>query len=208
MKPRRKHVRHKQIRKRYIYPPNYLKALEEFQNGEWTGLIFEEFCLMCDLFPHLAFPVVHLQDQLRRRMLGAAFWRAWDLERLKIFHLEAESKSVAFRAKSLISNEQVDVVKPGRVSMKEVFEFTKRNGLRDRDAAAVAASASSDQTSYTKARDAVLRRAPLLNLIRNPVSVYYVPLHQNEAPATVAAARDDRRRGGFLSGLDQQARFF
>ena len=114
----------------HFYEENYLTALDQFKEGKWEGLIFEEFCLMCDLFHHLSFPAYLLQDTLRRRMLGQRFWRSWDEERLKIFHLETESKSIQFTAISLLTGEQVTITKPGRVTMKEIFEFTKRNGLR------------------------------------------------------------------------------
>jgi hypothetical protein len=114
----------------HLYEENYLIALDQFKQGKWEGLIFEEFCLMCDLFHHLSFPAYLLQDTLRRRMLGLRFWKSWDNERLKIFHLETESKSIQFTAISLLTGEQVTITKPGRVTMKEIFEFTKRNGLR------------------------------------------------------------------------------
>ena len=114
----------------HFYEENYLIALDKFKEGKWEGLIFEEFCLMCDLFHHLSFPAYLLQDTLRRRMLGTGFWKSWDDERLKIFHLETESKSIQFTAISLLTGEQITITKPGRVTMKEIFEFTKRNGLR------------------------------------------------------------------------------
>lgn len=159
-----------------IYPPNYLGALAEFGKGQWKSLVFEEFCLMCDLFPHLAFPAVHLQMLLRRAILGSMFWREWDSERLKIFHLEAESKTITFQAPSLLTGEIMDVVKPGRITMREIFEFTKRKGLRKPSLDYGLRDDKPKSQSFTASRDAVLNRAPLLNLIRNPNSVYHVPL--------------------------------
>lgn len=217
MKPRKKHIQHQQIRKRFIYPPNYLKALEEYQGGKWKSLVFEEFCLMCDLFPHLAFPVFYLQEQLRRRVIGLSFWRGWDQERLKIFHLESESKSIKFQARSLATGELVNVVKPGRVTMKEVFEFTKRNGLKDLKMNASEAGAK-NLTSFTIQRDAVLSRAPLLNLVRNPISIYYVPLHrtrEDQQAEEEASAEETKtspmgrgaRRMGILNALDETDKY-
>ena len=179
--------------KQMFFPMNYMDALAQFQNGEWESLVFEEFCLMCDLFPHMGFPAVRLQDMLRRRFLGSKFWREWDKERLKIFHLESESKTITFTGTSLITGEEIKIIKPGRVGIKEIFEFTKRNGLKrtandDQDgrksSARSGAADSSGSTSFTKARDEVITRAPLLNMIRNPDSVYHVPLekHVTQAP--------------------------
>ena len=222
MRPLKKHLVAKQIRKRCIYPPNYTKALEEFQNGEWKSLIFEEFCQMCDLFPHLSFPVFYLQDQLRRRVIGSSFWQKWDTERLKIFHLESESKSVKFKAKSLTYTDRVvDVVKPGRVSMKEIFEFTKRNGLRDRQMSGNQPLTTNENNTngqlFTVQRDAILSRAPILNLIRNPISVYFVPLdhglnfddppqesNKNNQQSIIQA----QRRGAVLGALDEHNQLF
>ena len=186
-----------------IYPPNYTLALDQFEHGNWKSLVFEEFCLMCDLFPHLAFPSVHLQNLLRRAVLGTSFWDDWDEERLRIFHLEAESKTMSFTGINLLTGEEVTIVKPGRVTMKEIFEFTKRNGLRqvDTEGEGFAQAARPDReegtaTSFTKARDAVLSRAPLLNLIRNPNSVYHVPLDRKDGARHL-------KKGTILGALDK-----
>ena len=95
------YVKRKKTTRQASYPSNYVGALEQFGKGQWKSLVFEEFCLMCDLFPHLAFPGIHLQHMLRREVLGSRFWREWDAERLKIFHLEAESKTVTFTGPSI-----------------------------------------------------------------------------------------------------------
>ena len=169
-------ARRKHHSRQAVYPPNYLGALTEFGKGQWKSLVFEEFCLMCDLFPHLAFPAVHLQMLLRRCILGSMFWKEWDSERLKIFHLEAESKGITFKAPNLITGEIVNVVKPGRITMKEIFEFTKRKGLRKPSLQSGFRLDRLKSSSFTADRDTVLTRAPLLSLVRNPNSVYHVPL--------------------------------
>jgi hypothetical protein len=191
---------HKQIQyQKHVYEPNYLASLDAFRDGNYESLTFEEFCLMCDLFPHMGFPAYFLQETIRRRILGSWFWDSWDSERLKIYLLEVESKSIQFTGTSLITGQQVLVTKPGRITMKEIFEFTKRNGLKrvrndddvndDEDGlivhGKVFSESSNDQPiapsrhtatdSYTRSRDKILAVAPLLNLIRNPANVYYVP---------------------------------
>lgn len=225
----------KGVYKQDIYPPNYLEALRQFKNGKWSGLMFEEFCWLCDLFPHVGFPVALLQDKMRERILGASFWHSWDDERLKIFHLEAESKSIQFETRSILTGQPISITKPGRVSMKEVFEFTKRNGLKRVQYDKVEgvwksvertnfsrpdwSGDVSGTTSYTKGRDQVLSRAPLLNLIRNPNSVYYVPLDGSRPVFSNARVNDDAgivnstidtkfargetARVGFLGALDE-----
>ena len=192
-----------------IYPPNYMTALSEFGGGQWRSLVYEEFCLMCDLFPHLAFPAIHLQLLLRREILGSRFWAAWDAERLKIFHLEAESKTITFHGPSLITGTIVEIVKPGRITMKEIFEYTKRKGLRRLASESGIKERNEKGDSFTESRDAVLKRAPLLNLIRNPNSVYHVPLatfgRVNSAHADAFDGRAFARTsttGGFLGALD------
>lgn len=199
----------KGVYKQDIYPPNYLGALNAFRDGKWTGLMFEEFCWLCDLFPHVGFPVALLQEKMRERILGSSFWHSWDEERLKIFHLEAESKSIQFPGVSLLTGQPISIIKPGRISMKEVFEFTKRNGLKrvefdelDQLWKPIGRTNdnrpqwSAESKSYTKARDQILSRAPLLNLIRNPNSVYYVPLDGSRPT-------ESSRAGGFLGALDE-----
>lgn len=168
------YVKRKHHARQALFPPNYMKALSEFGRGQWKSLVFEEFCLMCDLYSHLTFPATHLQLLLRRAILGSRFWREWDSERLKIFHLEAESKTITFHARSLLTGELVEVVKPGRITMKEIFEFTKRRGMRKSEGEIIVDDTKGD--SFTKKRDAVLKRAPLLNSIRNPNSLYHVAL--------------------------------
>jgi Ca2+-binding EF-hand superfamily protein len=207
------HVKRRHHARQAIYPPNYMGALEEFGKGQWTSLIFEEFCLMCDLFPHLAFPAVYLQMMLRRAILGTRFWKAWDDERLRIFHLEAESKTITFKAPSLITGEMVEVVKPGRITMKELFEFTKRKGMKKASLGESEADLSTEKVdNFTKNRDTVLRRAPILNLIRNPNSVYYVPLGSFSRTGLLSndfidneavMGRGASRGGSFLGALDK-----
>jgi len=196
-----------------IYPPNYMTALSEFGGGQWKSLVYEEFCLMCDLFPHLAFPALHLQMLIRREILGSRFWRAWDSERLKIFHLEAESKTITFHGPSLLTGKIVEVVKPGRITMKEIFEFTKRKGLRKlASESGIREKTDTQDDTFTKSRDAVLKRAPLLNLIRNSNSVYHVPLaNYGRADTTQPGSGDARMlsrasmEAGFLGALDNAA---
>jgi Ca2+-binding EF-hand superfamily protein len=201
--PRKHHSR------QAVYPENYMTALSEFGGGTWKSLVYEEFCLMCDLFPHLAFPAVHLQMLLRREILGTRFWKLWDRERLKIFHLEAESKTITFNAPSLITGEIVNVVKPGRITMKEIFEYTKRKGLRRGSIGSLDREQFGDggDDSFTKSRDAVLKRAPLLNLIRNPNSLYHVPLSIRTGSGLqdvgMVESRLNRETGGFLGALDK-----
>ena len=202
-------VKSKRHHQQASYPANYVGALKEFGKGQWQSLVFEEFCLMCDLFPHLAFPAIHLQNMLRREILGARFWRDWDVERLKIFHLETESKTITFTGPSLITGETITIVKPGRITMKEIFEFTKRNGLKRE------VEWDAESNSFTKNRDAILRRAPLLNLIRNPNSVYHVPiksLAQGQSrveaegmPMTGTMGRTRMASMAFLGALDKGA---
>ena len=191
-----------------IHPPNYVAALQRFRDGKWKALSFEEFCLMCDLFPHLAFPTIRLQDLLRRAVLGSRFWKKWDLERRTIFTLESDSKPINFTGTSLITGELQSVVKPGRVSMMEIFEYTKRNGLKEIPSEESVVKQQYEIESITKERDSILIRAPLLNLIRNPNSVYHVPLadrhlsEKRESTLPLPIGEGRKQRGQLLGALD------
>ena len=208
-------LKRKHDQRQLIYQPNYVQALERFREGKWTSLAFEEFCLMCDLFPHLIFPTVRFQDLLRRSVLGSRFWSAWDKERRTIFRLESESRPISFTGISLLTGQRVSVVKPGLVTMKEVFEFTKRNGLKRLGSGDRQANLQEyGIDSFTKERDLILNRAPLLNLIRNPNRLYYDPLEAKRridklSFSSPTDSSDAHRLGGkLLGGLDESSHRF
>ena len=204
-------LKRKHNQRQAIYQSNYVVALERFREGKWQSLSFEEFCLMCDLFPHLIFPTVRFQDLLRRSVLGSRFWDEWDHERRTIFKLESESKPVNFTGINILTGQIEKVVKPGRVSMKEIFEFTKRNGLNRQALDGKTVHQEYEIESYTRERDAVLTRAPLLNLIRNPNSVYHVPLASHLLPKKISSrlynqdAHPRLQLGRVLGALDKSA---
>jgi hypothetical protein len=140
--------------------------------------------------------------------LGSRFWKKWDLERRAIFTLESDSKPINFTGTSLITGELQSVVKPGRVSMMEIFEYTKRNGLKEIPSEESVVRPEYQIESITKERDSILIRAPLLNLIRNPNSVYHVPLadrhlsEKRESTLLPPLGEWRKQRGQLLGALD------
>lgn len=109
---------------------------------------------------------------------GQSFWDRWDRTRLRAFYNEAEMRSgLEWRT---IDGERIPVRTPGRFTMKEVLEFTRRKAaavqsdLQAQEKAAQEAKGSQGP-SITQERDMEMARMPLLNIFRNPTCKYHVP---------------------------------
>lgn len=156
---------------RPMFPVNNKNAIDKFRGGNWTDLEFDGLAQLCERFPYIAYPVVHVQHTFRSKLLGLKFWEQLDDARLKvnikerIFHVRGADGS--WKA----------VERPGRCTMKEILEYSRRkttvqNGKRVGKPAKVDTIVSSE---ITKLRDEQISRMPLMNLIRNNRCMYYVP---------------------------------
>ena len=155
-----------------VFPQNNAAALEEYRRGNWTEMFFDEFAEMCELFPYIPFPVCHFQGMLRNHLLGNGFWRSWDEKRLHFFFNESEIRAV--KRFTIIDGERLRVRMPGRFSMKEILEFTRRKASSAKGEIAPEQKPGQSAT-MTQERDIEMARMPLLNIIRNPMCKYHVP---------------------------------
>lgn len=154
-----------------MFPVNNKNALDKFRGGRWEYLEFDGLAQLCERFPYISFPVIHVQHLFRSKILGLKFWEKMDDDRMKInmqeriFHVRAQDGSWR------------PIERPGRCTFKEILEYSKRkttvqNGKRVGKPQKVESMISSE---ITKLRDEQIARMPLMNMIRNNRCMYYVP---------------------------------
>ena len=85
-----------------------------------------------------------------------------------------ESEIRAVKRFTIIDGERLRVRMPGRFSMKEILEFTRRKASSAKGEIAPEQKPGQSAT-MTQERDIEMARMPLLNIIRNPMCKYHVP---------------------------------
>lgn len=166
-----------------IFPVNNKNALDQFRRGKWESLEFDGFAQLCERFPYISYPSFHVQELYRHELLGRSFWSRLDEDRSK-----NKGSSRTRRVNLPGSKEKVQVKMPGRCTMQELLEYSRRKtalhaGRR------VARHSDDDEgdlqvsSSITKERDEQISRCPLLNMIRNSRCMYYVPYNPKDAGA-------------------------
>jgi hypothetical protein len=184
-----------------MFPVNNKNALDKFRGGRWNFLDFDGLAQLCERFPYIIYPVLHVQYLFRSKLLGVRFWERLDRQRMK----------VNLQERSFVAEDGKVLERPGRCTMKEILEYSRRktivqNGRRvGRPAKTESSIMSSD---ITKLRDEQISRMPLMNLIRNCRCMYYVP---NKPPEDFRSMQN-KSRFGFetrpeleLPSFDEQA---
>lgn len=160
-----------------LYPVNNKNALDKFRGGTWLSLEFDGLSQLCQHFPYIAFPAFHLQQLFRSELLGHAFWERLDRDRQRTVGGNILTRRVKLPGHR---NEFITVRRPGRCTMKDLLEYSRRktalvNGRR------VESTEKSSQSSFiTQERDRQIARMPLVNMIRNFTEMYHVPPPGND----------------------------
>lgn len=163
------------------FPVNNKNALDIFRGGKWEGLEFEGLAKLCEHFPYIAFPAFHIQDQFRRQLLGTKFWEKLDEDRRKANSGLDRNRIVRLPG----SHQIIQLERPGRTTMKELLEYSRRKtAVRGGRRVEKKKQKGSNISKITEARDEVLARTPLLNMIRNPKCQYHVPYIEQEVIKT------------------------
>mmetsp|Transcript_15686 Transcript_15686/g.39856 ORF Transcript_15686/g.39856 Transcript_15686/m.39856 type:complete len:330 (-) Transcript_15686:61-1050(-) len=176
-----------------VFPVNNKQALYYFYNGDWERLYFDEFAQLCEQFPYVGYSAFQLQFVLRQALLGVNFWNKWDSERLRIYIAELDAKIVKEKNVTAAGVE-VEIIKPGRFTMREILEYTSRKAMGLRNP--VTEDEYENNMESQKDRDARIAQTPLLNIIRNPRNAYHVP---QQGPIPV-------KEGGQSQGEEEQAK--
>jgi len=189
-----------------MFPVNNKNALDKFRGGKWAHLEFDGFAQLCERFPYISYPVLHVQHVFRERLLGNKFWEKLDDDRMKV-----NMKERIFAVRTADGKGWRPIERPGRCTMKEILEYSRRkttvqNGKRVGKPAKVETLVSSE---ITKLRDEQLSRMPLMNMIRNCRCMYYVPA---KPPERLGATKSATAKSGFtmrpeleLEGFDADA---
>jgi len=160
-----------------VFPVNNKSALDEFKRGKWTGLEFEGLAQLCQHFPYIPYPAYHVQELYRKAFLGKAFWDRLDTQRSRPGGTAGRVRRTTMPG----TTQRVEVKMPGSCSMQELLEYSQRK-TRVQGDKVVAKDADSDEDDDTlltaalaRERDDEISRCPLLAIIRNPRSMYYIP---------------------------------
>lgn len=155
-----------------MFPINNKNALDKFRGGKWKSLEFDSLALLCQSFPYISYPIQHTQDLYRDVLLGQGFWdivdgarqRNYGVQKVRRVHLPG-------------SKDRVEVKLPGRITMQEILEYSKRKTSVERGKRVVVQEAADLEVCsvITKERDEQIANCPLLNMIRNPRCMYHVP---------------------------------
>mmetsp|Transcript_18683 Transcript_18683/g.43414 ORF Transcript_18683/g.43414 Transcript_18683/m.43414 type:complete len:385 (-) Transcript_18683:101-1255(-) len=152
------------------FPVNNKNALDLFWGGKWKTLEFEGLAQLCERFPYILFPAFDIQERFRRKLLGKVFWEKLEDDRRRARLGHGRKRVARMPGKS---HEVVRVERPGRCTMKEILEYSRRrtamhNGRR-------IAIGEEDATAVMRERDEHIARLPLMCLIRNARCQYHVP---------------------------------
>ncbi|KAF4694239.1 hypothetical protein FOZ60_008721 [Perkinsus olseni] len=97
-----------------VFPLNNKRALGLFRDGHWERLHFDDFAELADTFPNITFPAFHLQELVRKKLLGLQFWENWDDERVLKMQQDAD-----------LASDKTQTDQPGRATMKDILELEK-----------------------------------------------------------------------------------
>mmetsp|Transcript_113048 Transcript_113048/g.178598 ORF Transcript_113048/g.178598 Transcript_113048/m.178598 type:complete len:397 (+) Transcript_113048:76-1266(+) len=190
-----------------MFPVNNKNALDKFRGGRWSFLEFEGIAQLCERFPYISYPVLHVQHLFRSKLLGLKFWEKFSQDRMKI---NLKERTFVVR---LPDGSQKKMERPGRCTMKEILEYSRRkttvqNGRR------VGKPVKTDQqissSEVTKLRDEQISRMPLMNMIRNSRCMYYVPWKPPEdlrSMVTKNRLGEEKRPELELQGFDETRPF-
>mmetsp|Transcript_16520 Transcript_16520/g.28884 ORF Transcript_16520/g.28884 Transcript_16520/m.28884 type:complete len:386 (-) Transcript_16520:70-1227(-) len=164
-----------------VFPVNNKNAVDKFRGGKWLSLQFDGLAQLCERFPYIAYPAFHTQEMYRALILGASFWEKLDYERIK-YQTVIRTK----RVRQPFTKKKIEVKLPGRVTMQELLEYSRRKTAVQGGKRVSAQQDSAEDSPLAKERDQQIQRSPILNMIRNPRCMYYVPLegtqkYQNKA---------------------------
>mmetsp|Transcript_13943 Transcript_13943/g.38073 ORF Transcript_13943/g.38073 Transcript_13943/m.38073 type:complete len:346 (+) Transcript_13943:74-1111(+) len=162
-----------------LFPVNNKNALDKFKGGKWEYLEFDGLASLCESFPYIPFPAFHVQEEFRRALLGSSFWEKVDRDRI----VEVGARKKVRYARLPGSNEVVEVSAPGRCTINEFLDYSKRRTRLTADGRRVANEAAEEASSFaTMRRDEQIAMSPLANMIRNPRCMYHVPYKPLKAP--------------------------
>mmetsp|Transcript_34551 Transcript_34551/g.78947 ORF Transcript_34551/g.78947 Transcript_34551/m.78947 type:complete len:386 (+) Transcript_34551:90-1247(+) len=195
------------VRERVPYfPVNNKNALDLFWGGQWKHLEFEGMAQLCERFPYVLFPAFDIQERFRKKLLGKSFWQRLEEDRRKASMGHGRKRVARMPGKA---NEVVRVERPGRCTMKEILEYSRRktvthNGKR------IGIGEEDGPSAVLRERDEHIARLPLMCLIRNPRCGYHVPHHQAQVVAKKATMRPELElqpavTRETLSGIDHDA---
>lgn len=153
-----------------VFPSNNLDAMNRFRGGAWTELEFDGFAQLGKEYTFIIFPVIHTQEMFRSTFLGQAFW-----ERLDERRAEAQLVSKPFKATIPGTTRKAEVRVPGRVTMQELLDFSRRKTAVAAGRRVLAQNSGEDDSSVTKERDSSIACSPILCMIRNSRCMYHVP---------------------------------
>jgi len=181
-----------------VFPVNNKNALDKFRGGKWLYLEFDGLAQLCERFPYISYPAFHVQELYRNQLIGQAFWERVNRDRMKVTQRER-----TFETTLPGSAEPVKIEHPGRCTMKEILEYSRRKTAVQggRRVAQPPEQVNMTASHITKLRDDQISRTPLLNMIRNPRCMYHVPL--GTPPDLQASQRQVNNRPELeLPGID------
>ncbi|KAF4671425.1 hypothetical protein FOZ61_000049 [Perkinsus olseni] len=183
-----------------VFPLNNKRALGLFRDGHWERLHFDDFAELADTFPNITFPAFHLQELVRKKLLGLQFWENWDDERVLKMQQDAE-----------LASDKTQTDQPGRATMKDILEYSTRKITENVNPTVKKPTDGEDdgegstQETVTREKDEAMAKNPLLNLIRNPTCAYHVPYVTEEFRRLQEEARKlekDKQKRQLLAELN------
>lgn len=173
------------------FPVNNKNALDKFRGGKWEYLDFDGLVQLCEQFPYISYPVFHVQELFRAKLLGRKFWDKLHLDRTRLRTRREHARKVHLPG----TYEMVDARPPGRVTMRELLEFSRR---KTRVHMGKRVLLSEDElhkvsmaTHFTRERDNEISVTPVLCMIRNPSCMYHVPFKATETVSKFEDARPE-----------------
>lgn len=157
-----------------IFPLNNKNALDQFKGGRWASLEFDGLAQLCERFPYISYPAYHTQEMYRAELLGHRFWDRLDEHRSK-YHRSQGKRLVKMPG----MNAKVEIHMPGRCTMQELLDFSRRKTAVRGGKRIVADASKKTVSEVTAERDEEIARCPILTMIRNPRCMYYVPYSAN-----------------------------
>ncbi|CAJ1418740.1 unnamed protein product [Effrenium voratum] len=106
----------------------------------------------------------------RKILLGKNFWERLDYERIK-YQTVVRTK----RVRMPFTKKKIEVKLPGRCTMQELLEYSRRNTAVQGGKRVTSQDAGEAESTLAKERDLQIQRSPILNMIRNPRCMYYIP---------------------------------